>query len=141
MTELRSDTLAALGYVTNWYLIVDQQSYFELVGRPPLLQHLWSLAIEEQFYLVWPLVLALLVGRLHRVGISGSSSAARLPLRVLMAVLWQPGSEPTRVYYGTDTRAAGLLIGAALAFVWAPWSAAQRNAGRRLALGLDLAGS
>jgi peptidoglycan/LPS O-acetylase OafA/YrhL len=140
VTELRSDTLAALGYATNWYLIFDQQSYTEFVGRPPLLLHLWSLAIEEQFYLIWPLVLALVVGRLHRASIVALLIGGAAASSVLMALLWQPGTEPTRVYYGTDTRAAGLLIGAALAFVWAPWSVAQRNAGRWLALGLDVAG-
>jgi len=138
--ELRSDTLAALGYATNWYLIADHQSYSEFVGRPPLLLHLWSLAIEEQFYLVWPLVLALLVGRLHRAGIVMLLVAGAAASTLLMAVLWHPGVEPTRVYYGTDTRAAGLLVGAALAFVWAPWSVTRPAAGRRLALGLDAVG-
>ena len=56
---LRGDVLAAFGYVTNWYLIFGQESYFEAVGRPSLLQHLWSLAVEEQFYLIWPPILAL----------------------------------------------------------------------------------
>jgi peptidoglycan/LPS O-acetylase OafA/YrhL len=135
VTELRSDTLAALGYATNWYLIADSKPYFEAVGRPPLLQHLWSLAIEEQFYLVWPLVLALLVGRLHRAGIVLLLIGVAAASTVLMAVLWQPGTEPTRVYYGTDTRAAGLLVGAALAFVWAPWSVARPAAGRGLTIG------
>jgi len=50
--------VASFGYVTNWYLIFHQQSYFSAIGRPPMLQHLWSLAIEEQFYLLWPLLLA-----------------------------------------------------------------------------------
>ncbi|HEY0070789.1 MAG TPA: acyltransferase, partial [Chloroflexia bacterium] len=53
---LREDALAATGYVTNWYLVFNQQSYFETMGRPSLLQHLWSLAVEEQFYLLWPLL-------------------------------------------------------------------------------------
>ena len=55
---LRGDVLAAMGYVTNWYLVWGHESYFEAIGRPSLLKHLWSLAVEEQFYLVWPLVLA-----------------------------------------------------------------------------------
>src|SRR5262245_17181949 len=58
VARLRGDALAALGYATNWYFIFRQQSYFEAVGRPSLLQHLWSLAIEEQFYLLWPPLLA-----------------------------------------------------------------------------------
>src|SRR5215213_450934 len=57
VARLRDDALAAFGYVTNWYLILGEQSYFEAVGRPSLLQHLWSLAVEEQFYILWPLLL------------------------------------------------------------------------------------
>ncbi len=65
LARLRGDLLAALAYFTNWYLIVHQQSYFQALGRPSLLQHLWSLAIEEQYYLIWPLTL-LLLARLTR---------------------------------------------------------------------------
>ncbi len=117
---LRGDVLAALGYVANWYLILVQKSYFEAMGRPSLLQHLWSLAVEEQFYLLWPLVLALLLRLWHprRVLLVALAGAALSAL--LMAVLYQPDVDPSRIYYGTDTRAAGLLIGAALAFVWQP---------------------
>src|SRR6202012_1640261 len=61
MSELRTDVPAAAGYVTNWWMIFHHQSYFQAVGRPPLLLHLWSLAVEEQFYLLWPLVLLGLV--------------------------------------------------------------------------------
>jgi len=119
---LRGDVLAAFGYVTNWYLIFGQESYFEAVGRPSLLQHLWSLAVEEQFYLIWPPVLALglFIGatRLRRrrmltVALVGAAASA-----VAMALLYAPGVDPSGVYYGTDTRATGLLCGAALAFLW-----------------------
>ena len=119
---LRGDVLAAFGYVTNWYLIFGQESYFEAVGRPSLLQHLWSLAVEEQFYLLWPPVLALglFIGatRLRRrrmltVALVGAAASA-----VAMALLYAPGVDPSRIYYGTDTRATGLLCGAALAFLW-----------------------
>jgi peptidoglycan/LPS O-acetylase OafA/YrhL len=121
---LRGDVLAAFGYVTNWYLIFGQESYFEAVGRPSLLQHLWSLAVEEQFYLIWPPILALglCIGatrlrrrRVLRVALFGAVSSA-----VAMALLYAPGVDPSRIYYGTDTRATGLLCGAALAFLWAP---------------------
>ena len=121
---LRGDVLAAFGYVTNWYLIFGQESYFEAVGRPSLLKHLWSLAVEEQFYLIWPPVLALglAIGatRLRRrrvltVALSGAAASA-----VAMALLYTPGVDPSRIYYGTDTRATGLLCGAALAFLWVP---------------------
>ena len=127
VAELRVDLLAALGYSTNWYFILDHQSYFEFAGRPPLLQHLWSLAIEEQFYLVWPLVLALLVGRLRRGGMFVLLIGGAVASSVLMAALWRPDADPSRVYYGTDTRAAGLLVGAALALVWAPWALPRRR--------------
>jgi peptidoglycan/LPS O-acetylase OafA/YrhL len=124
VARLRGDVLAAFGYVTNWYLIFQHQSYFEAVGRPSLLQHLWSLAVEEQFYLLWPLVLAVGLGvgaTLWRyrgmmylaLGVATASAA-------LMALLYRPDVDPSRVYYGTDARATGLLCGAALAFVWVP---------------------
>jgi peptidoglycan/LPS O-acetylase OafA/YrhL len=121
---LRGDVLAAFGYVTNWYLIFGQESYFESVGRPSLLQHLWSLAVEEQFYLIWPPVLALVLGlgatRLRRrrvltIALSGAAVSA-----AAMALLYVPGVDPSRIYYGTDTRATGLLCGAVLAFLWSP---------------------
>ena len=123
---LREDALAAFGYVTNWYLILANESYFEAVGRPSLLQHLWSLAVEEQFYLLWPLLFTATMalaswmlrwGR-HVVLLAVLLGAAASAL--LMAALYQPDADPSRIYYGTDTRAAGLLLGAALAFVWAP---------------------
>ena len=121
---LRGDVLAAFGYVTNWYLIFGQESYFEAVGRPSLLQHLWSLAVEEQFYLIWPPILALglCIGatrlrrrRVLRVALFGAVASA-----VAMALLYTPGVDPSRIYYGTDTRATGLLCGGALAFLWSP---------------------
>ncbi len=128
---LRGDVIAALGYVTNWYLVFGHESYFEAMGRPSLLRHLWSLAVEEQFYLVWPLVLALGLSfggtrwrrrRMLLVALVGATASA-----VLMAILYRPEVDPSRIYYGTDTRATGLLVGAALAFVWAPWRMAPET--------------
>jgi len=139
VTEMRVDMLAALGYVTNWYFIFDHTSYFEFIGRPPLLQHLWSLAIEEQFYLVWPLVIALLAGRLRRRGMFLLTISGAAASTVLMTGLWSPEADPSRVYYGTDTRAAGLLIGAALAFVWTP-SMLRHRQNRAYTIALDGAG-
>jgi peptidoglycan/LPS O-acetylase OafA/YrhL len=121
---LRGEVLGAFGYVTNWFLIFGRESYFEAVGRPSVLQHLWSLAVEEQFYLIWPVVLAvgLGVGTAHRrqrlvlmVALAGAAASA-----VAMALMYTPGVDPSRIYYGTDTRATGLLCGAALAFLWSP---------------------
>src|SRR5215216_3952513 len=121
---LRGDVLAALGYVTNWYLIFGQESYFEAVGRPSLLQHLWSLAVEEQFYLIWPPIFAVVMSagaavmRLPRamcIALVGATAST-----LLMAALYRPEVDPSRIYFGTDTRATGLLVGAALALAWIP---------------------
>lgn len=115
---LRGGALAGFGYVSNWFLIIDHQSYFESLGRPSLLRHLWSLAVEEQFYIVWPLVMVLLLGRLRRWQAVSLIVIGAIASTVLMAYLYDLTADPSRIYYGTDTRAAGLLIGSALAFLW-----------------------
>jgi len=141
LPRLAEDTLAALVYATNWAYIVRQIPYFEQFAQPPLLQHLWSLAVEEQFYVVWPLVIAAAV---RGLGIVSLAEARRLvPGFVLvalastawMAVTYDPAGDASRVYFGTDTRAAGFLVGALLAAVWQPGTG--EAAGRRW---LDLAG-
>jgi peptidoglycan/LPS O-acetylase OafA/YrhL len=118
VASLRGNALAGFGYVSNWYLIFDKQSYFESLGRPSLLRHLWSLAVEEQFYVIWPIVFALLLARIRRRYAIAIILAGAIASSALMAYLYNPDLDPSRVYYGTDTRAAGLLIGAALAFAW-----------------------
>jgi peptidoglycan/LPS O-acetylase OafA/YrhL len=120
-SRLHGDLLAAVGYATNWRLIFQHQSYFQAIGRPPILQHLWSLAIEEQFYLLWPLILfGLLLWRRRASRIVGPILLAIVGSTVLMAVLYHPATDPSRVYYGTDTRMETILVGAALACVWLP---------------------
>jgi peptidoglycan/LPS O-acetylase OafA/YrhL len=116
---LRSDMLPAIFYFSNWWYIFHHVSYFSQYGPPSPLGHLWSLAIEEQFYLVWPVVLlaALRWARGRRALIAGALLLAAASA-IEMAVLYSPVSDPTRVYDGTDTRAFELLIGAALAFAW-----------------------
>ncbi|HET9223278.1 MAG TPA: acyltransferase, partial [Roseiflexaceae bacterium] len=120
VASLRGDALATAGYVLNWRLIFEQKSYFETVGRPPLLQHLWSLAVEEQFYLLWPLLFAAGMRGLRRGGMLLAICAGAAAAALLMAELYQPDGDPSRVYYGTDTRTAGFLAGAALALAQAP---------------------
>ncbi|HEY0602114.1 MAG TPA: acyltransferase family protein [Herpetosiphonaceae bacterium] len=117
---LRGDALASLAYITNWHFILSQKSYFATVGRPSLLQHLWSLAVEEQFYLLWPPLLAFGLRRWSGAKVLRGMLIGAVISALLMAILYQLTGDPSRVYYGTDTRAAGLLIGAALACVWIP---------------------
>jgi peptidoglycan/LPS O-acetylase OafA/YrhL len=110
-------------YVTNWWLIAQHSSYFAQFAPPSPLGHLWSLAVEEQFYLIWPWLLWIgLRAKRTRSGSGKRLAAVSLLLAaasaVTMALLYRPGYDPTRVYDGTDTRAFALLIGAALAFVW-----------------------
>jgi peptidoglycan/LPS O-acetylase OafA/YrhL len=124
--RIRGEAAAAFAYVSNWYLIGIDQSYFTTLGRPSPFAHLWSLAIEEQFYVVWPVLLgglALLMRRSARVAATIAAGAA---VSALAMWLIYSGGDPSRVYFGTDTRAAGLLMGAALAVVWRPFE--QTNA-------------
>ncbi len=119
-------------YGSNWYQIHVGQSYFDATARPPLLRHLWSLAVEEQFYIVWPLLMVVIIKmfrrRLPQIGLAflvlGLSSS------VLMAVMYD-SANPNRVYLGTDTRASGLLLGAAMAMVWRPYALARGRLGNR----------
>ncbi|CAN5203044.1 hypothetical protein BH24ACT17_BH24ACT17_08490 [soil metagenome] len=116
---LRGDVLAAVAYVSNWWNIVRDASYFARFGPPPPLDHLWSLAMEEQFYLIWPFLLWLglryVPGRFTLAGLTLAGAALSA---AAMAWIYEPGVDPTRVYEGTDTRAFALLVGAALAMVW-----------------------
>lgn len=119
LTKLRDDMWAALLWVTNWWYILRDVSYFDALGAPSPLTHFWSLAIEEQFYVIWPLLLF----AAHKLGVKRAAMRnATLALAVAsaaeMALLYTPDADPSRVYYGTDTRAFSLLIGAWLAFVW-----------------------
>jgi peptidoglycan/LPS O-acetylase OafA/YrhL len=117
--KLRGDALATIGYVANWRPLFSGQSYFDQFSVPSPLRHTWSLAIEEQWYAFWPLLLLVLL-RLRR-GSLGSVLAVSLVMMAgsafLMGWLFHPGTDPSRVYYGTDTRAQSLLMGAALAML------------------------
>jgi peptidoglycan/LPS O-acetylase OafA/YrhL len=123
--SLRADVVATLLYVNNWWYVLNDASYFEFIGRPPLLKHLWSLAVEEQFYLVWPLLAFLAMRRAGRRGVrilaiilALASTAWMISLSVSQG--FPDYADPSRAYFGTDAHAMGLLVGAALATFWRP---------------------
>lgn len=130
LARLRDDLPWAVFYVSNWAQIVASGGYFAALETPPLLRHLWSLAVEEQWYLVWPLVAGWLFGRWGGGGPATRSRRLALPVlgaaivsMALMAVLYRADADRINlVYLATFTRAGGLLLGAALAFVWRPWA-------------------
>ena len=121
LDRLKGDLVAALTYTMNWHLIVGETSYFDQFDRPPLLRHLWSLAVEEQFYLLWPLLLVGLLAlfRKRPDRLFGAMLGLALCSTVLMALLYRP-VDPSRSYYGSDTRIGGLLLGCCLALIWHP---------------------
>lgn len=139
LDTLRADALTAVLYVNNWHQILGAHSYFAAFGRPSLLQHYWSLAVEEQFYLLWPLLLAGGLAVFRRPWLATGAIVAVASSAGLMALLYHPGIDPSRVYYGTDTRATPLMIGAILAFAW-PLGRLTAPASRDAALVLDAIG-
>src|SRR5690348_15756796 len=119
LDSVRRQVVSGAFYFANWSTIAVHGSYFSRFAQPLPLDHLWSLSIEEQFYLVWPWVVLFAVRFLSdRQGVLLLALLGSAASAVLMAHLYHPGSlDPTRIYEGTDTRAFELLIGAALACV------------------------
>ncbi len=121
----RRDLPGALFYFSNWLSIFTETSYFEFIGRPPMLKHLWSLAVEEQFYIFWPAI-ALFAYRFRgarAVGLVAVAGAllSTLAMSIGSVVGNMPAEvDPSRLYFGTDTHSMGVLVGAALAVVWRP---------------------
>jgi len=125
LSVFRQDALATIFYVNNWWYVLVDQSYFESMGRPPLLKHLWSLSVEEQFYLIWPVVALLLVRSGGRPFVRRIALLLAVASTVWMAVIairngYPVDADPSRAYFGTDSHSMGLLVGAALATVWRP---------------------
>jgi peptidoglycan/LPS O-acetylase OafA/YrhL len=119
LSRFRRDGLSALFYVANWNAAFSGLSYFDQFGGLSPLRHVWSLAIEEQFYLIWPIVvyLGLRIAK-FRVKVMGAFAlVGAISSALLMALLFHPNQDPSRVYYGTDTRAQAMLIGAFAAFI------------------------
>jgi peptidoglycan/LPS O-acetylase OafA/YrhL len=117
---IRGDALSSLFYFANWHFIYEHNSYFEGFGRPSLFTHLWSLSVEEQFYLFWPLIFAAGMKLFGRGRLLLGVLAGAVGSVVLAWILFDPGHDASRIYYGTDTHAVGLLAGVALALVWSP---------------------
>jgi peptidoglycan/LPS O-acetylase OafA/YrhL len=120
-----TDLPYALVGMMNWALVARQQDYFESIGRPPLLQHTWSLAVELQFYLIWPIIL------LTVLKYFGKANVARVALIIAMfsgAALFfvslqldaANAQQVSHIYFGTDTHSLGLFLGSALAVSWIP---------------------
>lgn len=140
LSSLWDDVLAAMFYSSNWLLIFHKVSYFASFGLPPPLGHLWSLAVEEQFYLIWPLLLGLGLHYIPQRGrLLGFILALVLISAATMAIVYTPGLDPSRVYYGTDTRAFSLLLGAVLAIIW-PSRKLSDDLSPRGRIALDVAG-
>ena len=119
LSNLKSDILPSMFFFSNWWYIFTDVPYFASYTTPSLLTHFWSLAVEAQFYLIWP-VLVLLGQRFLKKKwiIIATTSLITVLSALLMAVLFEPGGDPSRIYYGTDTRAFSLLLGALLAYVY-----------------------
>jgi len=123
--RLLTDTPFSLTGTMNWWLVAHHQDYFESIGRPPLLQHTWSLAVEAQFYLVWPLILYFILkqfGKKHipLASLAIAAASAITLLFVSFSLDASNASKVSHVYFGTDTHSIGLFLGAALAVSWIP---------------------
>ncbi len=119
LTKLRPDIVPTALFFNNWWQIISNVSYFQALGAPSPITHCWSLSIEEQFYIIWPPLLLIALRFGMRKGTMRKLTCVLIAVSaVLMMLLFDPTGDPSRVYYGTDTRAFSLLIGAFLAMVW-----------------------
>jgi peptidoglycan/LPS O-acetylase OafA/YrhL len=125
MRRFISDSPFALLGGMNWWLVFRQTDYFDTISRPPLLQHTWSLGVEAQFYLIWPLILLLVLRQFGKAKIPGAALIiAAFSGIALLLVSYEVDaantSQVSHVYFGTDTHSIGLFLGAALAVSWVP---------------------
>ena len=118
-----TDVPFALSGTINWRLVATEQDYFEAIGRPPLLQHTWSLAVESQFYLIWPVILLLVLKRFGKKIIPFAALLIALisaSLLFYISLQLDASSDVSHIYFGTDTHSVGLFLGSALAVSWIP---------------------
>ena len=140
LNNLRGTVVSSLLYVNNWWQIKNGLSYFDRFANESPFTHIWSLAVEGQNYLVWPILFVLLMVFVRKkkwivyTVLGGSLISA-----ILMMILFTPGGDPTRVYYGTDTRLFSIWLGSALAFVW-PSTRLKKNIPKQAKRVLNLAG-
>ena len=135
LATVRGDAVATLLYVANWHEIATSANYWTIFQAPSPLQHAWSLAIEEQFYLVWPLLVlavAALAARLRRplAGVLGPVAIALAAASYLLMALLYRADDVSRAYFGTETRVGAIALGAALATLLRRWHGPRTAAGR-----------
>jgi peptidoglycan/LPS O-acetylase OafA/YrhL len=115
--QVKGDALSTLFYWANWHYVLSGQNYFVRFGAPSPLLHTWSLAVEEQFYLVWPIVVVVVLKRFGRGALAWTAGILALASAALCASLYMDGAPVDRLYYGTDTRGQALMAGALLAIL------------------------
>ena len=144
LDKARPDILPSLLFYNNWWQIFHEVSYFEAAGAPSPLTHFWSLAIEEQFYIVWPLLLiAMFRFKLKKKPMAAIILVLAIASGIEMALMYSPATDPSRVYYGTDTRAMSLLVGVWLSLMWPSAAFGRRSRTQRSRttwIGFNIAG-